>query len=216
LAEASATAYARLARELEAHGAPTELVDRCRVARVAKIRRACGLGRLALESGVRPVSPEARLLPVRPLVDVALENIVEGLVREVYGAAVATVCAERAAAQSVRVVMEGIAEDERGHAALAIDVAVWLQAAIDPIEGAWVEDALRHAVVALAEEVGTDPVPELVHAVGLPSRGNALWLWSYLSHRVWHGLAQRVWTTTSTRDVAPAGPHRRRMDSVAA
>ena len=194
LAEASAMAYARLCRELKAHGAPLELIERCGAARLAKLRRACALGRLAVDNGVQPMSPEPRLLAVRPLVEVALENVVEGLVREVYSAAVITVCAQRANAPSVRRAMEAIAEDERDQAGLALDVAAWLQARIDPIEGAWVEDKLRHAVVDLARELDHEPDPELVHALGLPSRLDALWIWRYLSHRVWHGLAERVWT----------------------
>jgi hypothetical protein len=154
------------------------------------------------------------VLPVRPLAEIALDNIVEGLVREVYSAAVATVCAERAEDPSIRRVMESIAEDERGHAELALDIATWLQGSIDPVEGAWVENALRHAVVSLAKELEAEPDPELVRAVGLPNRLHALWLWSYLSKRIWHGLAECVWTVTC--EVKPAQPYRRRMDSVAA
>jgi hypothetical protein len=215
LDEASAMAYARLSRELEAHGAPAPLVERCRAARVAKLRHACALGRLAVLRGVRPVSPEARVLPVRPLAEVALENIVEGFVREAYGAAVAAFRARCAADPDVRRVMEEIAKDERAHADLAFDVAVWLQGSLDPVSGAWVENAMRHAVVALAEELNRDPAPELVRAAGVPSRRDALALWSDLSHRVWHGLSERVWTATG--QAAPAvQPYRRRMDSFAA
>jgi hypothetical protein len=215
LDEASAMAYATLARELEAHGAPMALVERCRGARAAKLRHARALGRLAVERGGRLAAPEARLLPIRPLVEVALENIVEGFVREVYGAAAATLRSRSAADPDIRRVMEDIAGDERMHAELAFDITAWLQEIIDPIEGAWVENAMRHAVVALAEELNRDPAPELVHAAGVPSRLDALSIWSGLSHRVWHGLSERIWSAAS--EAAPASaPYRQRMDSVAA
>jgi hypothetical protein len=81
-----------------------------------------------------------------------------------------------------------------------------------------VENALRHAVVSLAGELDREPDPELVRAVGLPSRLDALWIWRHLSHRVWHGVVERVWTAPAAdlTEVMPAKPYRRRMDSVAA
>jgi hypothetical protein len=216
LDEASAIAYARLARELEYHRAPADLVERCKAARVAKLRHARAFGQLAAQRGVRPVSPKARVLPVRSLEEVALENIVEGFVREVYGAAVATLRARAAASPDIRRVMEEVAEDARLHAELALDLATWLQGVLDPVECAWVENAMRHAVVALCTELDREPEHELVWAAGVPSRRDALSIWSGLSHRVWHGLAERVWSAAAVVEPMPASGYRQRMDSVAA
>jgi hypothetical protein len=197
LETASALAFARLGRELELHGAPDSLVERCALARVAELRHARGLGRLAERHGVVPPAPVVPRIRVRSLVDIALENIVEGFVRTTYGAAAAQVRARSANENGVRLVMEDIARDELVHAELAFDIALWLQAEIDPVEGVWVEDALRHAAVALAPELDAEVDPELCSFAGVPNRSEALAIWSDLSKTVWHGLSERVWDASS-------------------
>ena len=134
---------------------------------------------------------------VDPYVMNLLENIVEGFVRETYGAAVARFRARSANDSQIRRVMEEIAADEYMHAQLAFEVATWLQAAIDPVEGAWVENAMRHAVIALARELDVEVEAELSTVVGIPARRDALAIWSGLSHRVWHGISERVWNAAA-------------------
>jgi hypothetical protein len=197
LEAASAVAFARLARELEFHRAPLSLVVACERAREVELRHARSLGRLAQEHGGTPVTPEPKTVRVRPLVNVALDNIIEGFVRETYGAAGASFRARTAGDVRIREVMEGIAEDERELAELAFEIALWLQGAIDPIEGVWVEDAMRHAATALARELDVEVEPELTERAGVPGRGDALAIWSGLSKRVWHGLSERVWSSAA-------------------
>ena len=174
LEAASALAYARLGRELELHGAPERLVEGCGRARVNELRHARLLGRLAERFGVRPVTPKAERLPVRSLVDIALVNIVEGFVRTTYGATAAQFRARSAEDADIRDVMEEIARDELVHAELAFDVAVWLQAEIDPVEGVWVESTMREAVLSLALELAAEVAPELADIAGVPRRGAAI------------------------------------------
>ncbi len=202
LEAASALAYARLGRELELHGAPQRLVEGCGRARVAELRHARLLGRLADRFGVRPVTPTAERLPVRSLVDIALVNIVEGFVRTTYGATAAQYRASSAEDGDVRDVMREIARDEFTHAELAFDIAVWLQSEIDPVEGVWVESAMREAVFSLARELDVEVAPELTEVAGVPPRVDALEIWSNLSKRVWHGLADRVWNSPLWFDAA--------------
>ncbi len=202
LEAASAVAYARLGRELELHGAPDRLVEGCGHARVAELRHARLLGRLAERFGVHPMTPESERLPVRSLVDIALVNIVEGFVRTTYGATAAQFRARSAEDADIRDVMEEIARDEVAHSELAFTIAVWLQAEIDPVEGVWVESAMRQAVVSLARELDVEVAPELTEIAGVPSRIDALEMWSTLSKRVWHGLADRVWNAALWFDAA--------------
>ncbi|HVH41231.1 MAG TPA: ferritin-like domain-containing protein [Labilithrix sp.] len=197
LQAASAVAFGRLERELGLHGAPDELVDGSRLARFAELRHARSLGRLARLHGAHPVTPKAQTARVRDLVDIALANIVEGFVRTTYGAAVAEHRARVAEDDEIRSVMVEIAPDERVHAQLALDTAVWLQSEIDPVEGALVEDAMRHAVISLARELDVEVDSELRTRAGVPSRAEALAIWSDLSKRVWHGLSECVWTTAA-------------------
>ncbi|MDF2694014.1 MAG: putative lipoprotein, partial [Labilithrix sp.] len=185
-----------LGRELELHGAPDRLVERCALARTAELRHARALGRLAERHGVLPPAPAVPRIRVRSLVDLALVNIVEGFVRTTYGAAAAQLRA-RTAEIGIRNVMDEIAGDELVHAELAFDIAVWLQAEIDPVEGVWVEDALRHQVVALARELDVEVAPELCEVAGVPTRREALAIWSNLSKSVWHGLSERVWDAST-------------------
>lgn len=193
LEAASAVAFARLGRELDVYGAPAALLEGCARARRAEVKHARSLGRLAQRHGGRPVPPSAGPAPVRPLVDIALANIVEGFVRTTYGATAAQFRARSAEDPEIRGAMEVIAADELAHAELAFQVATWLQAEIDPVEGVWVEDAMRHAVTALARELDVEVSPELTARAGVPSRLDALALWSALSKRVWHGMSERVW-----------------------
>jgi hypothetical protein len=194
---ASAVAFGQLAYELEVYGAPNRLVERCANARAAEIRHARSLGRLAEAYGARPVTPPTSMTPARSLVDIALDNIVEGCVRQTFGAAAARVRARSATDPRIQRAMEGISRDESAHAALAFDIAMWLQAEIDPVEGAWVEDAMRHAVVALTDELSVDVDDVLCTRVGLPSRADALAMWSRLSKLIWHGFSERVWNVAA-------------------
>lgn len=131
LEAASIGAFDRLARELSALGAPSSLVDRARSARLDEIRHARVVRALARDRGVMPRPVRARRRTVRPALEVALENAVEGCVFETFGAAVATFQAERAADPSVREAFDRIAIDERAHASLAWDVDAFLASVLD-------------------------------------------------------------------------------------
>lgn len=131
LESAAVGAFDRLARELSALGAPTSLVERARAARRDEIRHAKVVRHLARARGATVRSARNRRLPVRSALDVALENAVEGCVFETFGAAVATLQAERAEAADVREAFARIAADERAHAALAWDVDAFLSTKLD-------------------------------------------------------------------------------------
>jgi hypothetical protein len=194
---ASAFAHERLARELDAHGAPRGLLERCDRAGVAELRHARAFAQLAERRGVVARAPALPDMRIRALLDVALENAVEGVVRQTCGAAIARYRAHHAADPEVRRVMASVAEDEREHAELAFAVARWLHEVLDPVERVLVEDAMRHAVTALASELDVDPEPVLCARAGVPDRLDALAIWSGLSHRVWHGIAAEVWSAAA-------------------
>jgi hypothetical protein len=187
----SALAFGRLVADLKVFGAPPDLVARCERAKAAEQRHARLLGRLASSFGAIPESPVSRALPLRPLVKIAIDNAVEGLVWGAYGSAVAKHRARHATDENVRRVMEQIAVDEREHVRLAFAVAMWLHATLDPIEAIFVEDSMRHAVTDLARKL--DELPEQGIAIaGVPGRMHALAIWRELSHVFWNGLFERV------------------------
>lgn len=127
----SVLAFRRLVRELRAHGAPPDLVARAREAAKDEVRHARTTRRLAERFGGRMRRRSVGALPVRPLQEIAEENAREGCVRETFGALVATLQASRATDGHVREQMESIARDETEHAALAWDVAEWLDRVLD-------------------------------------------------------------------------------------
>ncbi|HEY8091894.1 MAG TPA: ferritin-like domain-containing protein, partial [Polyangiaceae bacterium] len=120
----SVHAFARMESELAAHGAPAALLRGARRARRDEVRHTAMVSRLARRHGGAPRTPHAPApTSVRPLLAIALENAVEGCVRETYGAVVNLVEARASSDPAVRRAMKSIAEDECRHAELAWEVA---------------------------------------------------------------------------------------------
>jgi hypothetical protein len=102
---------------------------------------------------------------VRSLVAIAIENAVEGCVRETYGAVVGLIEARMSADRGVRRAMERISEDECRHAELAWEVAAWLRERLTDRERAVVDRAMRAAVEELRREADGVVVRELERRV---------------------------------------------------
>jgi hypothetical protein len=152
----SVHAFARLERELVAHGAPAHLVRGARRARRDEVRHTRVEVRLARARGAGvdhcPDAPGSQ--EPRSLFDVALENAVEGCVRETYGAVAGLVEARMSRDPSVRGAMRSIAPDECRHAELAWAVHRWAMQRLGDEERRRIENAMRSAVAELAR---TDP-----------------------------------------------------------
>ena len=74
LEDAAVSAFAILAAELRAHGAPKSLTRSCLVARADEVRHAREVGELARAFGVVPPRAEVGPSRVRPLLAIAIEN----------------------------------------------------------------------------------------------------------------------------------------------
>jgi len=72
---------------------------------------------------------------VRDLEEIALENAVEGCVRETFAGVAATYKAAHAGDAGIAAAMRIIAQDETRHAALAWDVAAWLDGKLSKRRG---------------------------------------------------------------------------------
>ena len=172
LEAASVIAFRRLELELRRFGAPASLVQRARRARVEEINHARDTSRLARQHGgvVPPLSlPD---MSRRERLAVALENAVEGCVRESYGALVACFQDERAAPK-LRPLMRRIARDEASHAELAHDVARWNNRKLTPAEHAEVDAARADALATLAESLAYEPAADVVRFAGMPTSREA-------------------------------------------
>ena len=120
---ASVPAFARLAYQLWAHGAPPELIARCHEAALEEIEHARRCFAVAGEE--RAEALELPALEPGSLTQLAVESLNDG----VYGEGRAAARAEAAAAVEADPVLRElyvlIARDERRHAELAADVVRW-------------------------------------------------------------------------------------------
>ena len=107
-------------------------------------------------------------IDVRSLEAVAIENAVEGCVREAYGALVATHQAARAADPVVRLAMAPIAVDETRHAALSCAVDEWARSRLRAAARRRVDRARRDACEALENDVGQSAPAAVGALAGLP------------------------------------------------
>lgn len=163
------SAFARLAEELSVHGAPEELIASARRSQADEVRHARTMGAMARRYGapVAPV-PEVTLSP-RTLFEMAIENAVEGCVRETFGGLMATYQADHAEDETVARVFQAIADEETGHGALAWEVAAWLETKLTEAERRLVLQARHRALADLLVELEQEPREDLARAVGLPN-----------------------------------------------
>ena len=178
-------AFERLADELRAHGAPSELVAQALAARADEVKHAERVGQLARARGGEPMPVEVAPPEARSLFEVAVENAVEGCVRETYGALVGAYQAARARDLWLRMAMRGIAADEARHAALAHAVQAWCLPQLSHGERERLRRAQVEAVFELAKECQTELDPELQEQAGLPPRGVAGALVGELTRELW-------------------------------
>jgi len=176
LEAASIDAFDFLADELRAHGAPTTLVSSAKRAARDEIRHARTMDGLARRHGARAKTPRTHRPESRSLEAIALENAVEGCVRETYGALLAMWQGETAGDRSVRLAMRRIGRDEARHSALAWEVARWAERKLDARARARVSVARRRAIDSLREELARSPDETTAKALGLPNATHALTL----------------------------------------
>ena len=182
---ASVRAFADLARELLAHGAPEALVTCARASAGDEVRHARAMRRLAGRFQARPGNVEIRARRPRSLVALARENAVEGCVRETFGALVNAWQARCAEDPEVRAEMQVVARDELRHAALAWEIGAWLSPRLTPAERRSVARAQRRAVARLVGEIGEETGETLRRVAGLPNAVQARALARGLEGHLW-------------------------------
>lgn len=170
LEAASVPAFEQLARDLAWHAAPRELVRAALDAREDEVRHAVATRAIALRCGATVEMPEVVIGAPRALVDIALENAVEGCVRETFGALVASLQAGRAGNAAVREALSVIAEDETRHAALSWDIAAWVEPLLSDTERARVDAARLRALGELWNSLAEEPSADVQSFAGMPDR----------------------------------------------
>ncbi len=185
LEAAAVDAFERMAAELQVLGAPVELVQWARASAEDERRHTRDMGALAERFAVKPAVHEAQQFALRGLFEVALENAVEGCVRETYGAVVGHHQARHAQDPVVRAGMARVAEDETRHAALSWAVAEWALPRLTDAQREEIREAQRGAIDALARSVSIPESDALLHDAGLPAPSAALAMLQALGEQVW-------------------------------
>lgn len=193
LESASVLAFRRLAHELSEHGAPAHLIHAALRASDEEVRHAREVGELARAYGASaPSEPSLAFAGRRGLEEIAMENAIEGCVRETYGAMVGAFQALRARDARVRDVMEPIAEEELGHAALSHQVHAWLMERLDGEARARVAAAMSLAIARLKGHGPLRAVETTMElSLGLPSPLEAQTVLRQLDRDLWQPLLQR-------------------------
>jgi hypothetical protein len=127
---ASVAAFARFTLQLMELGAPAELIEEATRAQSDEIRHARVAFDLASHYGARPVAPGpldlCGIALGSSLEDVVTTTIDEGCVGETLAALELAQAAEQVADETLRALLETIAQDEARHAALAWKAVHWI------------------------------------------------------------------------------------------
>lgn len=148
---ASVGAFHALASHLERLGAPTELADRARGAAVEEARHARTMTGLARRAGARSRPIRVAAPPPPTLLELAIDNAVEGCVLETFGALLTTHQAQVATDARFRRAITVIAEEETSHALLARDVDAWARTRLSDEDVATLDAAHQSAWRALGK-----------------------------------------------------------------
>jgi hypothetical protein len=184
LEAASVFAFERLEAELRALGAPLDLVEAARSSRKEEIRHARMTKKLATRFGAIAAEPDVDpsvAAERRSAFDIALENAVEGCVRETYAAIVAHWQAQACSDRQIARVMQAIATDETKHAALAWDVAAWLEPRLTADERAQIDQAREKAREEMRASLARDLDESVIAIAGMPRPADALALFEAVS-----------------------------------
>lgn len=185
LEAASVRAFVHLHDELDHHGASAELKFRCLVSAAEEVEHAQSVAALAKRFGGTTPLAVVEDHPVRSLYDLALDNAVEGCVRETYGALLAHHQALHATDTEVRAVMTQIAADETRHAELSWHIHEWLLAQLTTDQRQTIHEAQHHAIDVLYREAAVEPGAALQTLAGMPDASTAVRLVDRLSTELW-------------------------------
>jgi hypothetical protein len=169
LEAASIDAFDRLMGELIEHGAPQELVLAAERSRQDEVEHTRVMTRLSSRYGATPSQVPRATRRSRSLAEILRENMVEGCVRETFGALVAAWQASHSADPEITSAMQRVARDELRHAALSWAIARWSESTLNEEERASIASARGAAIDELVAEAERSLHPELIEVAGLPS-----------------------------------------------
>lgn len=174
LESASVPAFSELAVELALHGAPRVLAAHAQRAALDELEHARRVACLARRYGAVPPAVRRTDSAPRSLSELALDNAIEGSVREAYGALTAFSQAQTARDPEVARAFIAIARDEARHALLSDAIHTWTTSRLHARDRRMVDDARREAIDELTRSVEHESAAELRDTLGLPHAERAV------------------------------------------
>ncbi len=185
LERGAVSAFRVIAAELAALGAPLYLRRAALRAARDEVRHGDLITRLARRHGVEPPLEHIEARPLRSLFAFALDNVIEGCVRETYGAACARYQATRARDADVRDILDSVARDEARHAELSWQMHEWALPLLSETERGELASAALGALAQLRQELAHDWGSAVQSEAGMPSPAHARALLDALETTLW-------------------------------
>ena len=157
LEEAAVVAFEYLTKELEAYNAPEELIQVAKEAIDEEREHTILTKALAARYDATPLAVEVEPFVLRPLAEIAYDNLAEGCIRETYGALSAVWQTEHAEDEAVRAVTHRIVHEESRHAALSWDIHRWLWPQLTPQEQQKCQEIADTAIQELEASIQEEP-----------------------------------------------------------
>lgn len=185
LEQAAVEAFRIIVFELKRLKAPQPLIEQAVTAYLDEIRHTEQTGALARRFGAEPQSAHFVGSTPRELFEFALDNAVEGCVRETFGAAYARHQASTATDFEVRRVLSQIASDEERHASLSWQMHHWALEQLSVEQRDVITQAQHAAVERLREQVNEPVSDEVRRVAGVPSEAMSLAIIDELTRDLW-------------------------------
>ena len=185
LEDAAVEAFDIIRSDLARFGAPETLLREAAHAQADEVRHAQQMSALAARYGATPAKHRSESKRDQTLLEFALDNAVEGCIRETFGAACAAYQAVRARDPEVRATLRQVATDETRHAELSWKIHSWVASQLTAEERAQLTAAMHAAVTQLQVEVTRAQPASVRFAAGTPGPADAAALLDDLQAQLW-------------------------------
>ena len=152
-----------------------------------EVRHSDVMAEVARHFGAEPGPPRVEAAAPRATLAIALENAVEGTIRETFGALTGSYQALTARDPLVADAMRQVSEDEIFHAELSARIEAFLDTLLTEPERQSVADAKQRAIGELRLEMMVEPDDEITALAGLPPKELALQWIDQLDRDIWTG-----------------------------
>lgn len=187
LEAASVPAFMLLAEDLRALNAPSDLIEAALRSAADETRHAMMVsGLVQSDGGTRSLCVEVPARVAKSLFDMALENAVEGCVRETYGALVGAYQAVTAKDTHIQATISQLVQDEIAHASLSHAISQWAYPQLLEEQRAQIAASQRLVIASLRKAAYETHATDLYSEAGYPETAVALRMLDVLESSLWN------------------------------